>query len=91
MSILLNSLKAIKESSPIYWENFIHTHQIWIEYNRPTRDIDERHKKWEEYKINSIDFLHWNMFEFFLFLKLDLIYFHAWNLCEYLNFLCVWF
>jgi hypothetical protein len=45
--------RAIKETSLIYLESFIHTCQFWIEYNCPIGDIDERHRKNEKYKANS--------------------------------------
>jgi hypothetical protein len=51
MSFVLNNAKAIKDTSPTYGENF-----IWIEYNHRIRDIDERHRKSEEYKVNFTNF-----------------------------------
>lgn len=61
MSFLLNSTKAIKDTSITYRESLIHACKIWIEYNRPTSNIDERSKT---YKVT----LHW------LFLKLEKSY-----------------
>jgi len=53
---MFNNSKAIKNTSPTYPKNLIHTWQIWIEYNHSAWDIDERRKKNEEYKVNSMDF-----------------------------------
>jgi len=53
MSIMLNSSKAIKDTSLTYWESFIHAWQIWIEYKHLVEDIDEINS--EKYKVISLD------------------------------------